>query len=81
MKHIINQKVPSCPRCAAGMHLSHTQLGRIYICKDCNGIFRVLGVGQIENEIIVGDNLSDEVIDEDIKGSDSGRSYSIAGGS
>jgi hypothetical protein len=61
------------------MHLNRTPLGGIYICKDCNGIFRVLGVGQIENEIIVGDNLSDEVIDEDIKGSDSGRCDSDAG--
>ena len=85
MKYIINQKVPSCPRCAAGMHmrknmhLNHTPLGGIYICKDCNGIFRVLGVGQIENEIVVGDNMNDEVTDEDFKGSDSGRSNSDAG--
>lgn len=79
MKYIINQKVPSCPMCAAGMHLSHTPLGRIYICKDCNGIFRVLGVGQIENEIIVGNNIHDEVTDEDIKRPYSGRCHSSAG--
>lgn len=59
MKYIINQKVPSCPVCAAGMHLSHTPLGRIYICNDCNGIFRVLGVGQIENEVKVSDNIGE----------------------
>ncbi len=66
MKYTINQKVPSCPVCAAGMHkranmhLNHTQLGGIYICNDCNGIYRVLGVGQIENEIVVSDNVYEE---------------------
>lgn len=46
------------------MHLSHTQFGGIYICNDCHAIYRVLGVGQIENEIVVGDNIRDEVNDE-----------------
>jgi hypothetical protein len=44
----------------ANMHLNYTPLGGIYICNDCNGIYRVLGVGQIENEIMVSDNINEE---------------------
>ena len=69
MIHVINQKVPSCPYCASGMHHrahnfmheNKTMFGTIYICNDCKSIFRVLGVGQTENEVIVGDNLNDDI--------------------
>ena len=61
MMHTITQKVPICPVCKAGMHMRVTMFGIIYICNDCNAMFRVLGVGQTENEVIVGDNLNDDI--------------------
>lgn len=60
MKHIINQKVPICPECKAGMHIRRNMFGRFYICNDCNKILRDIGIGQVENEIIVTDNVLEE---------------------
>lgn len=60
MKNVINQNVPICPECKAGMHLRHNMFGRIYICCSCNKIWRDIGVGQVENEVIITDNVLEE---------------------
>lgn len=52
---IITQTVPICPECQAFMFKRHQQNDVYYVCADCKKIYRVIGVGSAEIELIVTD--------------------------
>ena len=49
------QNVPMCPRCSALM-FSRGQNGSLYyVCHDCKAIFKVIGTGKAEIELLATD--------------------------
>lgn len=60
----MQQNVPMCPSCSALM-FTRGQYGSLYfICGDCKSIFKVIGNGRADIEIIVTDT---ETADESYK--------------
>lgn len=51
----IHQNVPMCPKCSALMAQRHQCNHTYYFCHDCLGIYKVIGTGKAEIELIVTD--------------------------
>lgn len=55
MIQTLQQNVPICPECKALM-LTRTQNGSLFFaCVDCKAIFKVVGKGKAEIELLVTD--------------------------
>lgn len=55
MTIMMQQNVPMCPKCSALM-ITRNQYNNLYfVCQDCNAVFKVIGKGQAEIELIVTD--------------------------
>lgn len=54
MLNVITQNVPICPKCKASLLPKH-QVYMYFFCIDCMSIYRVVGNGKAENELIVTD--------------------------
>ena len=52
---IITQTVPICPSCAAMMCKRYQCNEIFYFCIDCLKVYRVIGTGKAEIELIVSD--------------------------
>lgn len=52
---IILQTVPICPECQALLFKRHQHNDVYYVCTDCMKIYKVIGVGQSEIELLVTD--------------------------
>lgn len=52
---IINQNVPICPKCKAGLSRAVQDKDVYYFCLDCMSIYKVIGTGKAENELIITD--------------------------
>jgi len=54
---VIEQKVPTCPVCSASMWNRYQNGDLFYVCNDnINHIYKVVEIGQTENELLVVDN-------------------------
>ena len=54
---VIEQKVPICPVCSASMWSRYQNGDLFYVCNDnINHIYKMIGLGQTENELLVIDN-------------------------
>ncbi len=51
----MQQNVPICPRCSALMITRYQYNNLYFVCQDCKAIFKVIGKGQAEIELIVTD--------------------------
>lgn len=55
---IIEQKVPTCPVCSALMWKRYQGKDLFFICNDdCSHIYKMIEMGQTENELIVSDSV------------------------
>ena len=65
MNIILQQNVPACPHCSALMVCRIQREDEAYLndifflCTDCKAIFKVVGRGKAENELIVTDERND----------------------
>jgi len=51
----MQSNIPKCPHCAAIMMVRHQQDNVFYYCQDCFALFRIIGKGQIDNEVVISD--------------------------
>ncbi len=52
---IITQHVPMCPKCSALLNRREQGGSHYFYCVDCKSIYKVIGVGEAEIELIVTD--------------------------
>ncbi len=61
MISIINQNVPICPLCKAGMFKRLNKFGEYYVCHDCKDPWRVIDAHKSDCEVVVTNN-NDEAL-------------------
>lgn len=65
MIQTLQQNVPICPECKALM-LTRTQNGSLFFaCVDCKAIFKVIGKGKADIELVVTDK-SETLMERDV---------------
>lgn len=52
---IITQTVPICPNCKAMLCKRHQDNNVFYFCYDCMKIYKVIGTGDAEIELVITD--------------------------
>lgn len=57
----ISQNVPMCPKCSAMMSRRHQHDQTYYFCHDCLSIYKVIGMGKAEIEIIITDRADEDL--------------------
>lgn len=55
----IQQNVLICPKCSAAMHRRIYHEHIYYICADCKSIWKVIGNGKVDLEVMVTDKAFD----------------------
>lgn len=58
MRTIMQSNIPRCPQCSSGMMLRYQDNHIFYYCEHCGILYKVLGKGQIDNEILISDNIN-----------------------
>lgn len=62
---IMQSHIPRCPECSSSM-TSRVQDEHVYFyCEHCLKLYRIIGNGQIDNEILISDNVNDCTLSED----------------
>ena len=60
MNYVIQQNVPTCPKCSALMFARHQYDNLYFSCGDCKLILKVIDNGQAEIELIVTDDMEQD---------------------
>ena len=62
MVNVVNQNVPICPECKAGMHKRHNPFGVYYICADCKQPWRVIDSHKSDCEVVITNNNNEALV-------------------
>lgn len=57
----VQMTVARCTECSSILMQTPRNGDMYYVCCDCNKIFKAIGRGQLDNEILLSDNIYDKV--------------------